>query len=371
MKHSHRVAGAFLLASASLSLQAGQADAAGVDLSASCPSPFLVQLDWFPQAEHGYLFNVLGDGYKVDKSNMTVRGKLVAKGNDTGIEIELRSGGAPIAHMTTNKVMYTDPAIHMAVLSHYDLVLGYRVAPMISVMAPFEKNPVAIMWDPETYPDVSTIKDLKDRNVVVNVSPGASYPKYLVALGQLSPEQIDRSFDSSPAAFIASGGKIAQQALATVDPYNYMEVYKEWGKPIKYELIHDAGFQAYFETLAVRSADLENLRPCLTSLIPVLQESAVDYMQNPDAANAKVVDMVKELDTYWRYPPEKAHYSVKAQWDLGMVSNGSDATYGNFDASVVEGMLNILRESGEQLADDLTADKTYTNEFVDMSIGFK
>jgi hypothetical protein len=370
MNRLFQVAAALALASPFF-LVSGQASASGVDLAPSCPSPFIIQLDWFPQAEHGYLFNVLGDGYKIDNKNMIARGKLVAEGKDTGIDLELRSGGAPIAGMGTNKVMYTDPSIHMAVLSHYDLALGYRVAPMISVLAPFEKNPVAIMWDPKTYPDVKTIKDLKDKNIVVNVSPYASYPKYLVTLGQLSASQIDRSFDSSPARFIASNGKIAQQALATVDPYNYTVTYKEWGKPIKYQLIDDAGFHAYFETLAIRSADLDKLRPCLKLLVPLLQQSMIDYAKSPQAANEKIVDMVKKIDSYWRYPIDKAAYSAKAQLDLGMVSNGSDATFGNFDKNIVEGMMDILRRSGERLPDDLTPDKTYTNEFTDKSIGFK
>ena len=371
MNYSIRVATTLMLAALPPCFMTGQAGAAGVDLSASCPSPFIVQLDWFPQAEHGYLFNVLGDGYTIDKKNMVAHGKLVAEGKDTGITLELRSGGAPIAGMGTNKVMYIDPAINMAVLSHYDLALGYRVAPMISVLAPFEKNPVSIMWDPPTYPDVHTIKDIKDKNIVVNVSPYASYPKYLVTLGQLSESQIDRSFDSSPARFIAAKGKIAQQALATVDPYNYEHTYKEWGKPIKYQLIDDAGFHAYFETLAIRSADLEKLRPCLKLLVPLLQQSMIDYAKNPKSANEKIVDMVKKIDSYWRYPIDKAAYSAKAQLDLGMVSNGNDSTFGNFDKGVVDGMMDILRRSGEHLPDDLTSDKTYTNEFVDKSIGFK
>ncbi|MBN9035244.1 MAG: hypothetical protein J0H53_04170 [Rhizobiales bacterium] len=367
MRLSIRSAVTLMLAASPLAYMSAEAGAA--NLAAACPSPFVMQLDWFPQAEHGYLFNLLGDGYTVDTKNMVVRGKLMSGSEDTGIEIELRSGGAPISNMGTNKVIYTDNSINMAVLSHYDLALGYRVAPMISVLAPFEKNPVAIMWDPATYPDVNTIKDLKDKNIVVNVSPYASYPKYLVTLGQLSEGQIDRSFDSSPARFIASKGEIAQQALATVDPYNYMNVYKEWGKPIKYQLIHDAGFLAYFETLAIRSADLEKLTPCLKDLVPVFQKSAVAYAKSPDAANAKIVDMVQKINTYWRYPIEKAAYSAKAQLEMGMVSNGADATFGNFDKAVVDGMMDILRKSGEQLPDDLTTEKTYTNDFIDSSIG--
>jgi hypothetical protein len=30
------------------------------------------------------------------------------------------------------------------------------------VVAPMEINPQIIMWDPATYPDVTTIEDLKD-----------------------------------------------------------------------------------------------------------------------------------------------------------------------------------------------------------------
>src|SRR4051812_40885263 len=71
---------------------AGTGGAAGaVDLSA-CPAPLVVQTDWFPEAEHGSLYELLGEGYTADTEKKVVRGPLIASGEDTGIEIEIRTG---------------------------------------------------------------------------------------------------------------------------------------------------------------------------------------------------------------------------------------------------------------------------------------
>lgn len=371
MKRDWLTASALVMGATAVVLPAGETLAAEKSLAGICPSPLVVQLDWFPQAEHGAAFNLLGDQYEVDKTDMRISGPLVAAGADTGIELELRSGGAPISNMMTNSVAYADPSVHLTLLSMTDLMLGSRTAPMVSVLAPFEKSPIAVMWSPQRYPDVETIKDLKDKGITVNVSPGAAWPNYLIALGQMDASQVDRSFDSSPAPFIASGGAFAQQALATSDPFNYQEVYKEWGKPVKYQLIHDAGFQSYFETLAVRTDRLDEMRPCLTALVPLWQQALVDYIQRPEEANARIVDMVKTIDTFWRYGAERAAYSARTQRELGMVANGTTPTIGDFDKEIVDEMLVLLRKSGAQIPEDFTRDKAYTNEFLDPSISLE
>ena len=42
-----------------------------VDLSA-CPDPLVVQTDWFPEAEHGSLYEMVGEGYTVDTEKKVV-----------------------------------------------------------------------------------------------------------------------------------------------------------------------------------------------------------------------------------------------------------------------------------------------------------
>jgi hypothetical protein len=54
------------------------------------------QTDWNPEAEHGQLYNLVGDGYTVDTAKTRVSGPLMASGKDTGVKVEVRSGGPTI-----------------------------------------------------------------------------------------------------------------------------------------------------------------------------------------------------------------------------------------------------------------------------------
>jgi hypothetical protein len=54
------------------------------DLSQVCFSPIVVQTDWFPQAEHGGIYELLGDDYQVDAERGATTGSLVFRGVDTG-----------------------------------------------------------------------------------------------------------------------------------------------------------------------------------------------------------------------------------------------------------------------------------------------
>ena len=67
-----------------------------VDLSADCPNPLVIQTDWFAESEHGGLYNMLGDDYTVTADNMRVKGPLVAGGEETGVDLEIRMGGPAI-----------------------------------------------------------------------------------------------------------------------------------------------------------------------------------------------------------------------------------------------------------------------------------
>src|SRR5689334_5049346 len=62
---------------------AGATSAAGgsdVSLKGVCPDNIVIQTDWFPEAEHGDLYNLVGDNPTIDASKKVVRGPLVASG---------------------------------------------------------------------------------------------------------------------------------------------------------------------------------------------------------------------------------------------------------------------------------------------------
>ena len=239
---------------------------------------------------------MVGEGYTVDTEKKVVRGPLVAGGEETGIEIEIRTGGPAIGYQPVSVQQYADDSITLGYANTEGQILRWGDTPVLSVVAPLEINPQIIYWDPATYPDVKTLADLGEEDVTINIFSGGTFADVFVAEGIWNEGQIDPSYDGSPARFIAEDGKIAQQGFASAEPYTYENVFEEWGKPIAYQTLHDAGFEVYSQTLSIVPDKLEELRPCLEAFVPVVQQAAVDYIADPAAANAIIIDAVAQYD---------------------------------------------------------------------------
>ena len=340
-----------------------------VDLSGVCPSPLVVQTDWFPESEHGAMYELVGDDYVVDVGNKVVRGSMVLGGQDLGIEWEVRTGGPAIGFSPVSQHMAVDSGIHLGYASTDQQVNHWDVAPLMSVVAPLERNPQMIMWDPETYPDVQSIADLGEQGITINVFGGGTFSEVFVAQGIWSADQVDPSYEGNPSRFVGAGGSIAQQGFASSEVYTYEHVYEEWGKPVAFQLLHDAGFQIYSQTIGVRPGDLEDLRPCLEKLVPIIQQAAVDFNKSPDRANAIIVDAVDKYQDFWVYPPDLAEFSHSAKREFGLIGDGPDDIVGNMVGERIAKVLDDMRAAGMDIDPSLTADQLYTNEFIDESIG--
>ena len=344
--------------------------AGGVDLSA-CPNPIVVQTNWFPEAEHGGLYEMVGTGYTVDTGKKVVRGPLVASGKATGRDIEIRAGGPAIGNQPVSVQQYADDSITLGYANTEGQILRWSKTPVLSVVAPMEKNPQIIFWDPATYPDVKTLADLGTKNVTINIFPAGTFADVFVAEGIWHKSQIDQSYDGSPARFVAEDGKIAQQGFASAEPYTYQNEVKEWGKPVAYQTLDDAGFKVYPQTLSIVPDRKAQLAPCLKALVPVIQQAQIDYLADPVRANAVLIDAVKQYDTFWTYDQGLADYSVKTQREQGFVGNGPDGTLGNMDEARIQGVIDQIRNAGLGVPVTLKASDLFTNEFVDPSIGLK
>jgi hypothetical protein len=342
----------------------------GVDLSA-CPNPIVVQTNWFPEAEHGGLYEMVGTGYTVDTGKKVVRGPLVAHGTSTGRDIEIRAGGPAIGNQPVSVQQYADDSITLGYANTEGQILRWSKTPVLSVVAPMEKNPQIIFWDPATYPDVKTLADLGTNGITINVFPAGTFADVFVAEGIWHKSQIDPSYDGSPARFVAEDGKIAQQGFASAEPYTYQHDVKEWGKPVAYQTLDDAGFKVYPQTLSIVPDRKTELAPCLKALVPVIQQAQIDYLADPARANAIIIDAVKQYDTFWTYDQGLADYSVKTQREQGFIGNGPDGTLGNMDEARIQGVIEQIRSAGLDVPATLKASDLFTNEFVDPSIGLE
>ena len=336
----------------------------------SCPDPIIIQTDWFPESEYGATYELFGGGtYLIDNENRSVAGTLHDGEVDTGIGLEVRTGGPAIGFTPVASHMYTDTSITLGYANTEGQITRFNSAPLLSVVAPLERNPQMIMWDPDTYPDVESIADLGERDITISVFGPEVFSEVFIAQGIWSAGQVDPSYDGSPANFIASQGSIAQQGFASAEPFNYKNTYEEWGKDVKYQLLHDAGFPVYSQTLAIRSDDKVSLDACLKDLVPIIQRAVVNFSFNPDSTNALIVDVVESFNSFWVYGEEIADYSVKTQSELGLVGNGTNDVVGDMDQNRVQEVIDLMGEAGID-TNEIGPSDIFTNEYIDESIGF-
>jgi hypothetical protein len=347
------------------------AAAAPAALKGVCPDPVVFQLDWQPEAEHGSMYHMVGDSPTFDTDAKKVSGPLVDMGQPTGVNVEIRTGGPAIAFETVISTMYKDPSITLGYVSTDDQINSSLNFPIKSVLAPLNKNPQIVMWDPEKYPDVKAIKDLP-KDVKVRVFGPAAYLSFLTADGQISKDQIDGSYKGNPSAWVADNGKSAQQGFGSAEPYIYQNEVKEWGKPVAYQYISDAGWNGYASAIGLRAADFDKLAPCLKLLVPVIQRAQRDYIKDPVKTNALIIDAVAKYNTGWVYTEGVAKYSVETQLKDQLVANSPDGTLGSFDIPRVEAFIAkatpVYTAEGSKLKEGLTAADLVTNEFVDPSV---
>ena len=341
-------------------------------LSGVCPDTVVIQTDWNPEAEHGFAYELVGDGYEVDAAGLRVTGPLVASGVDTGVKVQVRAGGPAVGFTSPTSLMYSDPDIFLAFAATYSQVQNSSEFPTVGVVAPWAINPQIVMWDPATYPNVKTIADLKATGAKVRYFGGLAWMDYFIATGVLDAAQADASYDGTPANFVADGGTSAQQGFATSEPYYYENVLTDWGKPVAYQMIHDAGWTSYAQTLATKPENIEQYRECLSLLVPMIQQAQVDFVANPTSTNALILDLVAQYNNGWLYDEGQAAASVQLALDNQLIANSPDGTLGSFDVARVEDFLGIavpiLEGLGEKVKPGLGAADLFTNEFIDPTI---
>lgn len=340
-----------------------------VPLTGICPDKIVLQTDWFPEVEHGAAYNLIGPGGRTDPVAGTYTGEI----KDTGVELEIRAGGPFIGFQPPVAQMYSDQAITLAYADTGDAIRNSGALPTVAIVAPLQKSPQILMFDPGTY-DFQTVTDVKASGATVTHFEGSAFMDYLLGTSQLDPAQIDGSYDGSPARFVAEEGALVQQGFATNEPYKYANDIPEWGKPVDFLLLFDAGWTIYQSPIVVRPDDLGTYRDCWEKLVPMWQQSEVDYITSPAETNQVILDVVVAMNTFWTLSPELNDYAVQTMLDLGIVGNGPDGTLGSFDLDRVQTLIDelvpIFQANGvDTMKEGVTPEDIVTNEFIDESIG--
>ena len=331
-----------------------------------CDSTVAVQTDWFPQAEHGGLYELLGGDYTVDAVAGTTTGPLTFRGVDTGVNLQIRAGG-PFLNSPVVTEMFLDDSVTLGYVGTDVAISRYAETPTLAVFNALAINPQVILWNKTLHPTVATISDIAKEVEAVSVYSFGPYVQYLVNAEVIDAKKVDANYKGD---FALATRDIAHQGFATSEPYRYRTL-ESGAIDTAYQLVHDAGWTSYPQNLAINKLRLEELRPCLTALVPIMQQAQIDFVGDPERTIATIVDVVTQLNTYWSQTPELARYAVDTMKQLGIVSNGTTTTFGDFESPRIDDFIAlaipILRQQGLTIP-EIQASDLATNEFLDPAI---
>ena len=331
-----------------------------------CDSTVAVQTDWFPQAEHGGLYELLGGEYTVDAVAGTTTGPLTFRGAATGVNLQIRAGG-PFLNSPVVTEMFLDDSITLGYVGTDVAISRYAETPTLAVFNALAVNPQVILWNNALHPTAATISDIAKEVEAVSVYSFGPYVQYLVNAGIIDAKKVDANYKGD---FALATRDIAHQGFATSEPYRYRTL-ESGAINTAYQLVHDAGWTSYPQNLAINKLRLEELRPCLTALVPIMQQAQIDFVGDPERTIATIVDVVTQLNTTWSQTPELARYAVDTMNQLGIIGNGTTTTFGDFESPRIDNFIAlatpILREQGLTIP-DVQASDLATNEFLDSAI---
>jgi hypothetical protein len=353
---------------------AGRTAGAAESLKGACPDTVVIQTNWWPQAEYGGLYRLLGKDVKIDKDKKLVSAPLVSGGADTGVRIEIRSGGPANNFTPASKLLYVDKGVTLAGSDIDQAAQFSRDSAVQAVFAPIELSPLVLMWDPQTYPGFKTIADIGRSDARVLTFQGATYVEHLIGSGVLRKSQVEGSYDGTPARFVAEKGKVVQQGYLTNEVYAYEQEIPQWKKKVAWALVNDAGYPNYPEALVVRQDRKAELSPCLQKLVPMLQRATVGYAADPGSTNDLLVRLTDEYAAY-PYSAARAANAVTAMKGNGILGNGANATLGDIEKDRVQRIVDVVTPifAGQRrpVKDGLKAEDLFTNEFIDATVSLK
>jgi hypothetical protein len=348
-------------------------------LSGVCPNPFVVQADWLPEAEHGFLYQMIGGGGT--SSQYVYQGPL----GSTGINLEILSGGPglgngvnqPSSVYVGNLVKNVTPD---ATFESTDDAIQYsKQYPTTQVFAQFQKSPQIIIFDPGKY-HITSLADLKTAATggakIYVTSATFSYVRWLIGQGIPSSAFIG-GYAGDLEKFVGGGGSLLNQGYSTNEIFTLEHLTSAWDKPVGYVYVADLGFPFYQSSVTVATNKLASLTPCLQKLVPIMQHALVDYVHNPGEVNTLLAEFNnKGLGAaFWHTPVNLNNAATQVMLSDRLVANTpGTSSVGGFDMAAVNRLIHELvpldqAEGLTSLNPQVQASDIATNKFVDTSIG--
>ena len=234
--------------------------------------------DWRAQAEQGGFYQALATG-------------LYAK---HGLDVKIRQGGP----QTNTSQLIAAGAVDFAMASNAFFVANFVAAhaPVVAVMASFQKDPQVLITHPRE--DVKSIADLKGKPVMISKDTMTAFWPWLRQKFGFSDSQI-RPYSFNVAPFLADA-KAAQEGYLGSEPF---QIEKASGQKPQVFLLADYGYPGYAAMVVTTQKLIDRKPEIVRAFVAASIEGWHDYLEgDPTPGNTAIKaanpDMTDDLLAY-------------------------------------------------------------------------
>ena len=225
-----------------------------------------LQLNWFPEAEHGGYYAALVHGIFEEE----------------GLDVEIRGGGP------------NSPVIQQLVSGQADFIIGNadqvltsraKDSNAVALLAPLHTSPRCIMVHESS--GIETLHDLS--NMTLGMSAGRAFALYMQK--HLPMENVKLvGYPGSPAIFL-NDESFGQQAYVFSEPF----VAKQSGGDPKVLMVSDLGYNPYTSLLITTQKNLTENRDLIDRMVRASKKGWIKYLQSPADTNKHLHALNEEM----------------------------------------------------------------------------
>jgi len=292
-----------------------------------------IQLNWFPEAEHGGFYAALTKGFY----------------RDAGLDVEIVPGGpnAPVLQQVSGK------QVAFGVVNADNIVVGRAEGtPVVAVMAPIQTSPRCLIVHEES--GIRSFDEIHDMTLAMSSTNAFSkflQQKYPFKNVRMVP------YPGNVTKFL-SDDQFAQQGYVFSEPF---VIRQQGGKP-RVLLVADVGFNPYTSCLITHDDlikdDAELVRKVVTASIKGWQ----DYLKDPLATNEYIHSLNKE-----QMPLDVLEFGVEELKGLVKVAEGEQHDIGHMSLKRWQELVDQLVELKLFKPDQVRASDLFTDQFLSKS----
>jgi len=252
-------------------------------------TPVTLQLDWYPQPEHGgfYTAQLLGY-YKAEGLDVT----LVPLPQYGSVAQQVASGKADFGLGSSDQI----------------LEWNSNGLPLVAVAATMQHDPQAVMVHKDS--SIHDFKDLEGHTVAAQT--GATWLKYVISRYNL--HQVHQVPSTLSVANFLADPNYVQQVFVTSEPF----FAKQGGAEVRTLLISSSGYDPYRVQFATRDFALRH-PDVIARFVRASIHGWREYLRNPEPINAHLLLLNPALN------PAQAAYTAQALRDGGFIT-GDDTS---------------------------------------------